>query len=291
MVQLPDVVTRQVAAALDVAPDTLRSSSLAGGCISPAARVQSGDHIAFVKWATVGTPPDQFEQESASLRLLDSAQAVRVPRVLSVSAESLVLEWIEPGRVSESSWQSLGSALASLHRTTADRFGAERDNYIGPLPQQNGWFADWVEFYRERRIRPQLERALSADAFDAGERQILTTFVDSLEAILKGAAADGASLLHGDLWSGNAHPCADGEVALIDPASYYGDREVDLAMTELFGGFPRAFYEGYEEAWPTTPGRERRRSAYRVYYLLVHVNLFGSSYVRGTVDAARASMD
>lgn len=276
---------------LGVAEDTLHSSSLPGGCISPAARVQSGDHVVFVKWATADTPSDQFEQEAASLRVLDGAQAVRVPRVLSISPESLVLEWIEPGRVSESSWQKLGSALAGLHRTTADRFGAEHDNYIGPLPQQNGWLDDWIEFYRERRIRPQLERAVSAGAFDADERRTLTTFIDSLDTILREAAADGPSLLHGDLWSGNAHPCADGEVALIDPASYYGDREVDLAMAELFGGFPRAFYEAYEEAWPTRTGRARRRSAYRVYYLLVHVNLFGSSYVRGTVDAARMSMD
>jgi fructosamine-3-kinase len=287
---LPAAVARQVAAALDVATETIRSSAVAGGSINPAARVQSGDRIAFVKWATPDTPADQFAQEAESLRRIGAVQAVRVPRVLAVSEDALVLEWIEPGRVAEHAWDALGRGLARLHRTTAARFGGPHDNYIGPLPQPNGWLTDWAEFFRERRIRPQLERALAAHAFDAGQRRALEAFVDSLEGILRGAAAGGASLLHGDLWSGNAHPAADDQVALIDPSSYYGDREVDLAMAELFGGFPRAFYEAYEEEWPTPGGRERRRSAYRVYYLLVHVNLFGAAYVGGTMEAVHASM-
>src|SRR5690606_28054934 len=119
-----------------------------------------------------------------------------------------------------------------------------------------------------RRVRPQLERALAAAAFDTSERHLLARFVDSLDTILADAAPGGASLLHGDLWSGNAHPSAHGDVALPDPASYRGDREVGLAMAELFGGFPRALYDAYEEAWPTPAGSNRRRSAYRVYYLL-----------------------
>lgn len=288
--EIPDRVARQVAGVLGVEPGSLRTAGLSGGCINPAARVQSEADVVFVKWATAHTPPDQFEREADALRLIEAARAVRVPRVRAVSSDALVLEWIEPGRVAGKSWAELGSALARLHRNTAPAFGASKDNYIGPLPQRNGWLDGWVEFYRERRVRPQLERALAAAAFDTSERHLLARFVDSLDTILADAAPGGASLLHGDLWSGNAHPSAHGDVVLLDPASYHGDREVDLAMAELFGGFPRAFYDAYEEAWPTPAGSSRRRSAYRVYYLLVHVNLFGAGYVRGTMDAVRASL-
>lgn len=287
---LPDRVRREVADALGVDPGSLRPSRVSGGCISPAARVESGAGTVFVKWATSHTPPDQFECEAEALRVIAGTQTVRVPAVVSVSPRALVLEWIEPGHVGDGGWRALGHALARMHRAGAQGFGAPRDNYIGPLPQQNGWLDDWTEFYRERRLLPQLERAFSAGAFDASQRRVLNSFIESLDTILRDAADRGPSLLHGDLWSGNAHPSADGHVALIDPASYYGDREVDLAMTELFGGFPRIFYDAYAEEWPTPPGSERRRSAYRVYYLLVHVNLFGGSYVSGTIEAARASM-
>lgn len=276
---------------LGVAPAAVRVRTVGGGCISPAARVDAGGRSVFVKSAASPAPPDLFQAEAAGLALLRAAHAVHVPEVLSVSRDALVLEWLEPGVPTGDVWRTLGSQLAMLHRVTAATCGLDRDNYIGPLPQANGRLSEWTQFFRERRIMPQLERTLRAGAFDAHGRRQLDAFVDALPDLLRDIADEGASLLHGDLWSGNALPLAAGDMALVDPACYYGHREVDLAMAELFGGFPTAFFDAYEESWPTrVPWRAQRRSAYRVYYLLVHVNLFGSGYVDRTLRAARAAL-
>lgn len=287
---LPDAVARELAALLETAPDTVRAAPVAGGCISPAARVEAGGRTVFVKWAGAASPAGLFAAEAASLTRLASARAVRVPRVLAVSGDAIVLEWLEPGRAGAAGWQALGASLARLHRSSASAFGLEHDNFIGPLPQPNAWRPAWPAFFREQRIAPQLARALRTGAFASGDRALLARFTDALDDTLRDAAPDGPSLLHGDLWSGNAYPMRDGEIALIDPASYYGDREVDLAMAELFGGFPGTFFDAYEAAWPTPAGRAQRRAAYQVYYLLVHVNLFGAGYAARTLSAVRAAL-
>jgi protein-ribulosamine 3-kinase len=153
--------------------------------------------------------------------------------------------------------------LASLHRQTGPRFGWHRDNYIGLAPQINGWRDDWAEFFIECRLRPQFERAgLKGEFF---------------EKLLRNHRPQ-PSLLHGDLWSGNAGFIAEGPV-VFDPAVYYGDREADLAMTELFGGFPDEFYAAYDAAWPRERGYESRKHLYNLYHLLNHLNLFGSGYL------------
>jgi protein-ribulosamine 3-kinase len=162
--------------------------------------------------------------------------------------------------------------LAKVHRTAAPRFGWQRDNYIGSTPQRNGWCEDWREFWIERRVGPQLELA-RRNGFRVAEPPL--------------GSLDGhrpqPSLLHGDLWSGNAGFTAEGPV-IFDPAVYYGDREADLAMTELFGGFPGTFYEAYHAAWPLEPGYEQRKHLYNLYHLLNHLNLFGGSYL-GQVES------
>ncbi len=288
---LPAAVADELAGLLDTAPAALHAQPVGGGCISPAARVEAGGRTVFVKWAGADSPADLFFAEATALARLAAARAVRVPDVLAVSTRLIALEWLEPGRADTTGWRALGAALARLHRSGAAAFGFEHDNFIGPLPQPNAWLPAWPAFFRERRIVPQLERALRTGAFASAERTLLARFTDSLEHVLDGAAAEGPSLLHGDLWSGNAHALQDGGLALIDPATYYGDREVDLAMAELFGGFPRAFFEAYEESWATPAGRARRRAAYQVYYLLVHVSLFGGGYAARTLSAVRAALD
>ena len=209
---------------------------------------------------------DAFAAEAEGLEAL--RPHIRVPRVLDRGVKDgkafIALEYLELAPSGD--FAALGRALARLHRqTTGPGFGWARDNYIGLGVQKNGWFDDWGRFWRERRLEPQLERAgLHVD-------------LDALEHILDGHAPRPA-LLHGDLWSGNAGFTKEGPV-VFDPAVYYGDREADLAMTELFGGFPRAFYRAYNEALPLEDGYEKRKHLYNLYHLLNHLNLFGRGYL------------
>lgn len=254
----------------------------------------AGD-VAFLKW---GTPAALFREEARSLAALGATGALRVPAVLGVGvaegadgAETgwLLLEWLDPAPERTGMWAALGRGLARLHRTRAARFGWPADNFIGPLPQENSWAGDWAAFWWERRLAPQLRRAYDAGYFSPAERRRFERLGAGLAGRLAAAAEDGPSLLHGDLWSGNVHPTGGG-VALVDPSSYHGHREVDLAMSELFGGFGRGFHEAYREEWPLAPGYAReRRPVYQLYYLLVHVNLFGAGYVGSTLAALAAA--
>jgi protein-ribulosamine 3-kinase len=178
----------------------------------------------------------------------------------------LLLEYLELEERGD--FAALGRMLAAAHRKTGPRFGWSRDNYIGSTPQANGWCEDWAEFWRERRLRPQLELA-ARKGFDLGPIDPAPVLGDHKPA---------AALLHGDLWSGNAGFTAEGPV-VFDPAVYYGDREADLAMTELFGGFPLEFYQGYEEVLPLDSGYQKRKHLYNLYHLLNHLNLFGGGYL------------
>jgi len=228
------------------------------------------------------TLPDQaamLSAEAEALRAIGQTGSVRVPAVAAAGvaedAAFLALEWldiVDGGRDA-----ALGRALAALHRTVAPQFGWHRDNTIGTSPQANGWHEDWAAFYRDRRLSPQLEAALRA-----GHRGRLATdgerLVAAVPALLEGHRPS-ASLLHGDLWAGNAGRLADGSPVLFDPSSYHGDREADLAMTELFGGFSQDFYAAYLDAAPLPAGFERRRTLYNLYHVLNHLNLFGASYL------------
>jgi len=216
-----------------------------------------------------------YAAEAEGLRALRAAGG-RAPEPYAQGVKGgeayLEMERLEFG--GREDWPALARMLASLHRHTGPRFGWERDNWIGLAPQKNGWSEDWIAFYRDCRLIPQLTKAgLLSEA-----RPIL----ERLEKYFGGYRPP-ASLLHGDLWRGNAGFTAEGPV-VYDPAVYYGDREADLAMTELFGGFPASFYAAYASAWPLDAGYERRKALYNLYHLLNHLNLFGSSYL-GQVKA------
>jgi protein-ribulosamine 3-kinase len=208
--------------------------------------------------------------EAEGLAALANA-GVPAPRVLSVG-ERAGEAFIEMQRLdlgAHPDWPALGQVLAALHRNTAARYGWASDNWIGLAPQENGWFDDWPAFWFEKRLAPQARRARATGfAFD----------LEGLRGLLAGHRPP-ASLLHGDLWHGNVGFTAAGPV-LFDPAVYYGDREADLAMTELFGGFPPAFYAAYDAAWPRDSGYARRRDLYNLYHVLNHLNLFGAGYLR-----------
>jgi protein-ribulosamine 3-kinase len=265
------------------------AAAVGGGCISPAFHVWlAGGREVFVKLAPRNAPAAILAEEARSLEILRSAGPVRVPAVIARGEQWLALEWLEPARGTRVQWAKLGNALALLHRVHNDTFGWQSDNFIGTLPQTNHPAAAWPEFWREQRIARQLERA--RDRLGAAAVRDCETLMLQFEELLRAGDEEGASLLHGDLWSGNVHMSARG-AAVIDPASYYGHREVDLAMAALFGGFPPEFFDAYEAEWPLLPGSERRRHIYQLYYLLVHVNLFGGGYVAGTAAAIRNALD
>jgi len=266
------------------------AEAVGGGCISPTARIRTdGGDPFFLKWNPGELPDSLLPAEARGLRALAAANAVRVPEVVGVSESGpgawLLLEWLEPGTASPGGWERLGRSLAALHRSGAPRFGADRQNFIGSLPQDNRPLSDWSEFWRERRLEPQLRRAEDRALLGAEDRRRFDALHGRLHDLLAPAEEDGPSLLHGDLWSGNVLTLPGDASAVIDPAVYHGHREVDLAMAELFGGFGSGFRAAYEASWPLAPGYPTRRAVYQLYYLLVHVNLFGGGYVGRTRSA------
>jgi fructosamine-3-kinase len=256
-----------------------------GGCVSSAARVHGPEGSCFLKYER-DAPPDFFAAEAHGLDRLRAAAGglLRVPAVLALREAIagwswLALEWLEPGPRATGFAQRLARGIATLHRDVGEGWGLDQDGYIGRLVQRNGAGSSWSEFWWNRRLLPQLQMAARRGYLTPSERW--ARLESGLPALLSEAHSDGPSLLHGDLWNGNVIATAEGP-ALVDPASYRGHREVDLAMTELFGGFGSSFYEAYAEEWPLRPGYEARRGVYQLYYLLVHVNLFGGSYVGAT---------
>ncbi len=255
-----------------------------GGDISAAWRLDTGEGPVFVKTGP-DSSYDMFSAEAEGLTELAAARAVRVPQVLVFGLDRdmafVAIEWLDFGSANRDTERRLGEQLAAMHRTTKDRFGWHRDNTIGLTPQRNDWSDDWVSFLHEQRLGFQLrlaaERGYTGRLQEQGERLLarLPVFFDGYEPA--------ASLLHGDLWGGNWASC-DGEPVIFDPAVYFGDRESDLAMTRLFGGFGRAFYDAYESAWPLEPGHRERNEIYQLYHVLNHLNLFGSGYLGRAQD-------
>lgn len=259
-----------------------------GGDINQAARVTTSQGDYFVKWHTA-PPPAFFEREADGLSRLAASQAVRVPAVVgygTVPGEKtafLILEWIDRGGGKHArAAEQLGRQLAGMHLQRQPRYGLPVDNYIGRLPQPNRQTGSWIDFYRAERLGAQRDQAAQGGRLPARRARLLDQLMDSLDRWIDESTCQ-PSLLHGDLWGGNWMVAADGEPVIIDPAVYVGDREADLAMTALFGGFPGSFYRAYDEVFPLAPGYEERQPLYQLYYLLCHLNLFGESY-GGSVD-------
>lgn len=261
------------------APFSLSSREEAGGgCINECHVVRGGSRTFFVKLSA----PDRaemFAAEAAGLGELAATRTVRVPAPLCHGASPgacwIVLEHLDLRSADERGMRALGQQLARLHRVTAARFGWHRDNTIGATPQVNTWADDWIAFWRERRLGSQLRLAASrghTGLVGSGER-----LIEKLPVFFSGYRPM-PSLLHGDLWSGNAAMTAGGEPVVFDPAVYYGDREADLAMTELFGGFPQSFYDAYRAEYPLDAGYGTRKHLYNLYHVLNHLNLFGGGY-------------
>ena len=252
---------------------------LSGGCINPAWRVSDGQRVFFVKVnAAAGLP--RFEAEAAGLAELAATRTVRVPEPMGHGVAAghawLMLEYLSLMSGGTRAMEQLGRSLAALHAQPRKGFGWHRDNAIGATPQLNAYCDNWIEFWREQRLGFQLDLAARKGYVGALQQQ-----GEQLRARLDGLFVGHSptpALLHGDLWSGNAGCTVEGEPVIFDPAVYQGDREADLAMTELFGGFPESFYAAYQEALPLATGYPQRRTLYNLYHILNHLNLFGGSY-------------
>ncbi len=262
----------------------LSTTPVSGGCIHECLKLEGEDSEGktthFAKIAETERVP-LLVAEAEGLAAIAKVGAVRTPdRVAQGSDEEhgwLILEWLDLEPLSALSGAALGKALAAQHRAAFPRFGWEKDNYIGATVQGNGWHDDWLAFWREHRLHAQLRLAAKnrypSKMIDRGERLLA-----DCEAFFT-SHAPGPSLLHGDLWGGNAAALTDGTPVVFDPAVYCGDREADVAMTQLFGGFPKDFLAAYREAWPLDDGYPVRRDFYNLYHVLNHANLFSGAYV------------
>ncbi len=274
-----DDIRQTITAATGVPFKLAARHGVGGGCINAAWVIEGEGRRYFVKINEAASLP-MFEAEAEGLRELARADAVRVPEPVcsGVAGGSafLVLEHLSFGHGGAQAAAHLGEQLAQLHRATAPQYGWRRDNAIGATLQVNDWTGEWIAFWRKHRLGFQLDLAARkgcpARLRDEGER-LLEVFPQMFQGY-----APVPSLLHGDLWSGNADYDESGIPVLFDPAVYYGDREADLAMTELFGGFPPDFYAAYRRNWPLDPGYAARRTLYNLYHILNHFNLFGGGY-------------
>lgn len=254
--------------------------SISGGSINMAVKVSTKAGNFFVKWNDAHKYPDMFKKETRGLKLLESTGALKIPKVIGKDEVGehafLILEFLDQGNIHADFWNRFGSSLAKIHQNTHTLFGLDHDNYIGSLYQSNKQHENWISFFSEERIQPQLKLAYDSNLLD----NTILKAAERLFKILNGIIPIGSpALLHGDLWSGNFMIDSGGNPVLIDPAVYYGHREMDLAMTRLFGGFDQAFYEAYHKNFPLEKGWEKRLEIYNLYPLLVHVNLFGGNYI------------
>lgn len=253
---------------------------ISGGSINFAAKLVCNEGNYFVKWNDANKFPEMFAKEAKGLALLSATNCIKIPTVISENSVDnfsfLLLEFVESAEPNSGFWYQFGEALAKLHQNSNEYFGLDHDNYIGSLFQSNKTHKDWLTFFTEERLEPQLKLAFDFNLID----NTILRAAEHLFKVMNGIVPiEPPALLHGDLWSGNFIADAKGNSCLIDPAVYFGNREMDLAMSKLFGGFAPAFYESYHAQYPLERGWENRLDICNLYPLLVHVNLFGGSYV------------
>jgi fructosamine-3-kinase len=293
LTEFGDELAAAVAAALGSTAARIRPVGGGDASSAYALTLADGDTV-FVKTSSPTQPAgraQRFVAEAAGLAFLAETATVRVPEVRAVGEGTdgatpfLALEWIEPdaGAATAGSDEQLGRQLAALHASPCARFGLDRDNDVGLLPQDNTPEADWPTFYARRRVEPLARRAIDGGALPPSSAPAFDRLCERMAE--RTGPAEPPSRLHGDLWAGNVLSGPGGEPVLVDPAAYGGHREVDLAMMRLFGGFgPRAF-AAYDDAHPLAAGHDERVPLYQLYPLLVHTILFGGAYADATLGA------
>ncbi len=262
------------------------SNSVSGGCINRASRITGVDGREFFIKRNRASFLPFFEAEGLALQEMRETETMRIPEVIGHGIEDdqayLILEFIVEGGNSSAGQSKLGHQLARMHRIEQEYFGWKMDNCIGATPQPNPASSDWPSFYRDHRLRHQFDLAIRKGRRFDGTETLLSGIEKFFDSYLPHP-----SLLHGDLWGGNASYDSNGEPFLFDPASYYGDRECDLAFTYMFGGFSSSFHQAYESEYPVDPGFKIRKTLYNLYHELNHFNLFGGGYA----SSAQASID
>jgi fructosamine-3-kinase len=266
------------------------SSMVGGGCINNASKLVTSLGTFFLKWNS-DCPGDMFIREAQGLREMKKAsgRAVIVPEVFAHSAEEdhpgfIVLEFLDSGYLASGGDEALGRGLAEMHKFTNERFGFYDDNYCGTTPQDNTWKTCWTEFFRENRLRYLLDLIQTRRSLPARERQIYDKLLDRLPRLLPEESTP--VLIHGDLWSGN-YMITDKGPALIDPAAYYADREMEMSIMTLFGGFSGRFFDAYNEVNPLPSGWRERNKLYQLYHILNHYHLFGGGYGSQALHVAK----
>lgn len=264
----------------------LKVERLEGGCISNAIKLTAKNKSYFLKWKNGSL--DMFEKEFFGLRLLEKLGKLKIPETYCVGELDekgyLLMEYIDQGPANRAYWERLGNGLAQLHKITNTDYGLGHDNYIGSLCQHNRQGKTWSEFFINQRLIPQIELAHSKGLIDSRTLKLFETIYLKIPQLIP---EEKPALLHGDLWSGNIHCGPNSEPYLIDPAVYYGHREAELAFTKLFSGFDYLFYENYENSFPLTLGHQSRTDLFNLYPLLVHLNLFGSSYLSSILSTLK----
>lgn len=257
------------------------SSSVGGGCINDAQKLTTSSGKKYLIKTNIYLPPDTFFKEANGLNEIASSKTIKVPKVIAVDRDFILLEFITSGKQTKTFFEDFGRKFAAMHKHYSDCYGFYEDNYIGSNPQLN--FADndeknnWIKFYFNKRLEYQIKLAEKNSYLTPELNKAFISLANKIDSVFEGHIVK-PSLLHGDLWSGNYMIDKNGEACLIDPAVYYGDREADLAMTKLFGGFGYEFYQAYNEAYPLDAGYEFRENIYKLYHVLNHLNLFGTGY-------------
>lgn len=261
---------------------------IGGGCINEAHLVHTDSGRFFIKYNSSSAFPGMFEKESEGLNLLAETKTIDVPEVIATGETGkyayLLLQFVESGTKKSDFWSDFGTRLAALHQHSAENFGFKHDNYIGSLTQSNLPHPDFISFFIGQRIGPQLKTARDKGEINHNDIKYFESLFKELPNIFP---PEKPALVHGDLWSGNLMVSANGLPCLVDPAVYYGNREADIAMTELFGGFRPDFYDAYNHSFPMEKGWQKRMDILNLYPLLVHVNLFGGGYAGQVIRIIR----
>ncbi|MFA7260904.1 MAG: fructosamine kinase family protein [Aeromonas bestiarum] len=264
-------------------------SSIGGGSINDAFRLVTSVGNFFIKVNSASRYPGMFEKESLGLKMLSATQTLSVPDIVAFGEAGndsfLLLSFIESRSQTSNFWPQFGEQLADLHRHSNPTFGLDHDNYIGSLIQHNNAHETWADFFREERLEPQLKLACDQGRVDSEVSRAFQRFYLQLDQLFP---TEPPALVHGDLWSGNFMRGNQGEPVIIDPAVYFGHREMDLAMSQLFGGFSPSFYEAYQSAFPMENGCRKRLDYCNLYPLMVHVNLFGGGYLGSVKSILRS---
>ncbi len=258
----------------------ISSQSISGGSINQAFKIHTSQGDFFLKFNQASKYPAMFEKEAKGLELLKENSSLKVPEVITHGNSNdytwLIMEYIASRDKSENFWQDFGYKLAEMHKVSNSFYGLDHDNYMGSLHQSNIEHDEWVDFFIEERLERQVALAFNNKEID---RTVISSFENLYRSLTEIFPPEAPALLHGDLWNGNYITDENGNAALIDPAVYFGHREIDIAMSMLFGGFDEAFYDAYCEVFPMEHDWRNRMDIYNLYPLMVHVNLFGRSYL------------